>query len=296
MTYDPPGNPPPGPPSGGYGAPQGGGYGQPPQGGAGQPGGYGGPAGAGGPNSVNLATVNPLDWAAMGLAVIAFIFSFISYYTANVDFSGTCSSAVKNAVNKNVNALSNNTESAWHGVFGWLGVILALLAALVIAAAIFAPQVRMPFPIRLVAVGAFALGVISTLLALVVDPEDTSGKKAVVPGTSCTVQAAIGHGVGYWVTLIAIILGTVAAFLAFQRAGGGLANLGGHGSGAGGSGPTPGQGGYGQPSDPQAPPSGYGQPSDPQAPPSGYGQPQAPQAPPPQAPPAGYETPPGPGR
>src|SRR5579875_2725870 len=109
MTYGPPPGNPPGQPSGGYGPPPGGqpgGYGPPPGGGYGQqpqqpqqpgqygppPGGqYGAPYGGGqyGQQSkpaFDFASVNPLDWAAIGLAVIAFIFSFLSFYTATAKF------------------------------------------------------------------------------------------------------------------------------------------------------------------------------------------------------------------
>src|SRR5690348_14070625 len=96
MTFEPP--PPPGsvpPPSGeqdqwapppappGYGAP-------PPA----QPqGAWGPPQGSPYPaprSTFDPKTVNPLDWGILGAGLLAFIFSFIDFYTAGVDLSGTC--------------------------------------------------------------------------------------------------------------------------------------------------------------------------------------------------------------
>src|SRR6266567_1932176 len=103
MTYGPPPGTPPGQPSGEYGPPQGGqpgGFGPPPQGGYGQPVQYGAPQGGqyGAPHSqhaaqkssFDFASVNPLDWGILGAGLAAFIFSFLSFYTATVSatFSG----------------------------------------------------------------------------------------------------------------------------------------------------------------------------------------------------------------
>ena len=52
----------------------------------------------------------------------------------------------------------------------------------------------------------------------------------------CTIEPSIGHGFGYWATLILIIVGAVAAFLAFQQSGGNLATAFSGGSGQGGHG------------------------------------------------------------
>ena len=47
---------------------------------------------------------------------------------------------------------NGETGSAWHGFFGWFGVLLALVGAAAIAAALFAPQLKLPVPARLAAV------------------------------------------------------------------------------------------------------------------------------------------------
>jgi hypothetical protein len=313
-----------GPPQGGqpgaYGPPQGG-YGTPPQYGA-QPGGpqhggqYGGsPYGAGSTKpGFDAKSVNPLDWAALGLPVLALIFSFFSYY----DYSpkGSCDSSVGG------NLCDGIGNSAWHGFFGWFAILLALIAAALIAIELFAPQAKLPVPARLAALGALVLSVIFTLLALLIIP-DGSYKGLTIPSDSSEVDAGVDWS--YWIVLILLIAAAVVTFLRFQQTGGKLSDLGGSksrqpaGSGFG----APGQTGYGAPTYaapgqqpgyvPPPPPQGYQPPPPPpggyqptrqqpaagyqppqqgyQPPQQGYGQQPGSQAPPPQ----GYQPEPPPG-
>jgi hypothetical protein len=250
MTYGPPpGTPPeqPGyvpPPQGGqYGAPQGGyppppppppppaGYGQPTQYGAqpgqpAQPGQYGPPPGQyPSPTSgVNLAAVNPLDWAAIGAGVLALIFSFFNYY----EYSAKGDSSV------------SETTSAWSGFFGWFAVLLAVVAAGFIAGQVFAPQAKLPFSSRLAALGCYALAVILTLLALLVVPDLRGGG----PGYDEAVDE--GHSFSYWIILILLIVGVVATYMRYQQTGGNLAALVASRKQGGGT-PTPQQQGYAPP-------------------------------------------------
>src|SRR4051812_29036179 len=100
MTFQPPppppgGNPPaqppgpnPGPPPGQWGPPPGGGY----------------PAPQGG---FDAKTVNPHDWAIIGAGVLAFLFSFISFYSgADITFEG------------HTQSVDGGSASAWNDVFG----------------------------------------------------------------------------------------------------------------------------------------------------------------------------------
>jgi hypothetical protein len=257
MTFQPPppppgGTPPPPPPSGQpgqWGPPPGGGY--PPAGGAG----------------FDPKTVNPLDWAALGAGVLVFIFSFISYYTVDVSTSG-CPSSVS-AAEDNVDLPS---FSAWHGFFGWFGTFLALVGAGLIAMALFAPHIKLPVPARLAALGAFALAALSTLLALFITPgDDYSGTSGLGSLGSCKIDVSVGHGLGYWVSLILVIAGLVATLMRFQQTGGQLPggmsskvpNIGQHGPQGGlGTGPQPGPGNPqpGPGTTPPPPPPGYGPP------------------------------------
>jgi hypothetical protein len=200
------GTPPSGPPAG-YGAPGSAGYGAGP---AVPPPGYGATAPSGDPRwsaptsgggaysspgpGINVSSVNPLDWAIMGAGLLALIFSFFSYYTASVRVGGVTIS---------------DSESAWHGFFGWFAALLAFLAAAVLALAVLRPQVGLPFPHRLVTLGGFALATVSVLLALVVFPHS-------VPSGS---GIDTGRGVGYWLSLIVIVVGLVLCVLRLRATG-----------------------------------------------------------------------------
>jgi hypothetical protein len=215
MTFQPPppppgDNPPPPPPPGQYGAPPGGGN-------------------LGGRPGFDPKNVNQLDWGILGAGLLAFIFSFISYYTVSV--GGFSDSA-----------------SAWHGFFGWFGTVLAVLGALAVAMELFAPQVKLQWPNRMVATILFALATLSTIIALFTNAYDTDGAGAL------GIKVDSGHGFGYWASLIVIIAGTVLSLMRLQQTGGQLPgplanmpNIGGRGPGN--AGPQPGAG-YGAPPQP----------------------------------------------
>ena len=181
MTFQPPppgDNPPPPPPP---------------------PGQWGPPPGAGRP-AFDPKTVNPLDWAILGLGLLTFIFSFFDYYTASL---GPYSAS----------------ESAWHGFFGWFAALLAIAGSAVIGMELFAPQVKMPWPNRLVGLAAYALAIICMIIAGFVTP----GVSGDIPGVS------FGRGVGFYGSLIFILAGAVLSFMRAQQTGtalpGPLANI-----------------------------------------------------------------------
>jgi hypothetical protein len=234
MTFQPPppppgGNPPPPPPPGQWGPPP--------------SGGYGAPQGAFDPKNVN-----PLDWGIIGAGVLAFIFSFISYYTISVSIGGFGGGSA--------------STSAWHGFFGWFATLLAVAAAVVVAMDLFAPQVKMPWPNRLVALALFAVATLCTIIALFTNAYDDQGVKGI----------DTGHGFGYWASLIVIIAGLVLSLMRLQQTGGKLPgalanmpNIGARGPQGGMSGGQPGPGGApgGMPPAPPPPPPGYGPPPQP---------------------------------
>jgi hypothetical protein len=145
-----------------------------------------------------------LDWGILGAGALAFIFSFISYYTYSYGPYST-------------------SFSAWHGFFGWFAMLCALVGSAAIALELFMPHVKMPFPNRLIALAAYALATLCVILALFVTPGPD------VSGTGIDE----GHGFGYWASLIVIIAGLVLCFMRFQQTGGKLPI-------GGGSGPRPG--------------------------------------------------------
>jgi hypothetical protein len=241
MTFEPPPPPPPGgpppppPPAGGQ--PQ---YGPPP---GGAP--YGAPAGSpyGTPSAgFDPKVVNPLDWGILGAGVLAFIFSFISFYSYSPKKSA-CGGLSACDVTKH--------WSAWHGFFGWFAVLLAIVGAAVVAVSLFAPQVKMPVPSRLLGLGCFAVATLSMILALFVVPNYQG-----LGGSDYDKFINEGHGFGYWVTFIVIIAGLVLSLMRFQQSGGELPgalnrmpNIGGYGPGTPPPPPPPPQGGpgYGPP-------------------------------------------------
>jgi hypothetical protein len=229
MTFQPPPPPPPpAPPPGPAGQPHGA---QPP----GPQGAWGPPAGS--PYNAPRAafdpkTVNPLDWGILGAGLLAFIFSFVSYYTVSVSYAGFGS--------------ASGSESAWNGFFGWFAMLCALAGSALVAMELFVPTVRLPFPARLTGLALYAVATLCVILALFVFPEDVPDVKGI----------DTGHGVGYWISLIVIIAGLVLSLMRFQQGGGklpgalgNLPNIGGYAPGA--------PGGAHHPGAPQNPPPGY---------------------------------------
>ncbi len=145
--------------------------------------------------SFDPKSVNTLDWAILAAGVLAFVFSFFGYYT----FSGLGFSV---------------SENAWNGFFGWFAMLLALVGSGVVAAELFAPHVRLPFPNRLVGLGAYALATLCVLLALFLVPG--------YHGLSVSSGVDKGHGAGYWLSLIVIVAGLAVSYLRFEQTGGQL--------------------------------------------------------------------------
>jgi hypothetical protein len=175
------------------------GYGQPPA----APAAGGRPLG--GLQGFDPKTVSPLDWGIIAAGVLAFIFSLFSFYTYSVSVSiaGLASSS------------SSTSVSAWHGFFGWFGALLALVAAGLLAAQLIA-KLTLPFPIRTVVLALFGVATICLLLALIVVPGNTGGSGLF------GIHVNKGHGFGYWVTLIMVLVGTGLAVKRFMDTGGKL--------------------------------------------------------------------------
>lgn len=251
---------------------------------------YGPPADPAGPPpppapraSFDPRTVDPLDWAILAGALLALIFSFFHFYSYTPkasDAKEICQhlSEVPAAQRGTLSDVCNGIDnSAWHGFFGWFGVLLLLVAAVLVALVLFAPQVSLQMPTRLVVLAAAVLGFICVLLALFIVPDgDYQGQTV-----DTDHNFSGGHGFSYWIVLALAVIVTVLCALRFQQTGGQLRAL----SRTEGYGPTQNYGG--PPQDNQAP----------AAPPADYPQQQAPPAPPPSAPPApppGYTPPPPP--
>ncbi len=193
-AYPPPAAPPAyGPPQGGYPAPA---------------------------QGFDPKTVNPLDWGIIGAGVLTFLLSFFSYYTYKVSFKGGGINIASGTV----------TWNAWHGFFGWFGMVCAVIGSAAVAVELFAPQVKLPVPARLAGLGAYAVATLCLLLALVIVPGNTGGADAF------GVHVNKGHAFGYWLSLLIVLAGLVLSLMRFQAKGGKLPgalgnipNIGGHG-------------------------------------------------------------------
>jgi len=136
---------------------------------------------------VDLSKVSLFQWLVMGGGVLAFIASFIPYYSYNFgSFLGI-----------NIGSASVN---AWHGFFGWFGMLLVLAAGVVVALGIFT-DFKNPMTPMITLVGAGA-GFLCILLAMFVG---FSG-----PGSY--------RNVGYWISLVAAVAAAVGAVMLFMDA------------------------------------------------------------------------------
>lgn len=144
-------------------------------------------------------TVNPLDWAILGIGFLIFIFSFFAYYTWSAG------------------PFSVST-SGWHfssGTFiGWFAMVFGVAGAVAVALGLFMPTVRLPRSNRLVGLALFAASLLLYVIGLF------------------AMGAGIGignHGFSYWLSLILAAGGLVVSLMRVQQTGeqlpGALANL-----------------------------------------------------------------------
>jgi hypothetical protein len=134
---------------------------------------------------------NPYDLGIIAAGVVAFLLSFFPYYTVSVGSGGFSASG---------------SASAWHGFFGWFGVLVALAAAVLLALRLFGVHVLDASMTRLAVLVGFAVSLLCIILALFIIP----GKSDC--GSFCS-GVDWGHGFGYWASAIVVIVGLVLAFL-----------------------------------------------------------------------------------
>ena len=210
-----------------------------------QPSGYGQPTGYGpaaeasqlagfGPGreaTFDATSVDLLDWLAMGVAVLAFIFSFFAYFSyqaTSAESRGECTRLAElpgQARGLARELCGGATAGAWHGFFGWFGVLLGLLAAGLVAYTAFVHHPNPPVRTRRLALGIAGLAVLSTLIALVDIPDWPALQSfaANVGGSYSSSQydknISNGHGFSYWIVLIALAALTVVTLLQLRHTG-----------------------------------------------------------------------------
>jgi hypothetical protein len=144
-----------------------------------------------GRGELDPASIKPMDWGILAAGVLAFIFSFVTYYSYSLG------------------PLSRDFN-AWDGFFGWFSTLLALFSAALLAVHLFAPQVQLPTA-RGVVLAGFGLAALSVIIAGFVDSRDISGT-----GIDSS------RGAGYFLSLIVILAGAVLSYLRLRETGGTL--------------------------------------------------------------------------
>jgi hypothetical protein len=142
-----------------------------------------------------LEGANRLDLGIIAAGLVALIASVLPFYTISVSAAGIGAS---------------DSASAWHGFFGWFGVLVALATAVAVALVLFG-VVKLPMPVHQVAAGGFGLALLCLILALFVDPGGCGGAGAF--GVHCD----IGRGFGYWLALLAALAGTALAVVRMRE-------------------------------------------------------------------------------
>ncbi|MEO9110973.1 MAG: hypothetical protein ABI368_12210 [Jatrophihabitantaceae bacterium] len=134
------------------------------------------------------SSAGPFDVGVLIAAGFAVVFSLARYYS----YDATGARKVR------CGAICPLYNSAWHGYFGWFGVLLIVIGALAVATAAWAPTVRLPLPARTIALGCVGLGLVSTVAAFFLIP---AGDYLGFPVPSDAPGVVAGHGLCYWLVL-----------------------------------------------------------------------------------------------
>lgn len=145
---------------------------------------------AGGLDDPGLPERAPTDWVALAMGPLALVFSLLTFYTGTASARGLSVS---------------QTWNAWHGVFGWLGALVAFAASVLVALELFAPgQVALRWPPWRTVAGLFAAAVLCYLVAWFVTPIRS-------PGAGYSVH--FGRGIGFYGGLVFAVVGLAVALL-----------------------------------------------------------------------------------
>jgi hypothetical protein len=136
--------------------------------------------------------VTTLDWVVIGAGGLAFIDSFLPWYTASIE------------------GQSLGSASGWHS-YSWLAILLLVAAGALVLTANAGQQINLPAPIHLITLGLSGLATLLILLRWLTWMGDK--------GTSLF-SLHQGAGFGMILGLILGIAASVASFLAFRASGG----------------------------------------------------------------------------
>ena len=132
---------------------------------------------------------DPLDLALVGLSALGLIFSFFAFYTSTV-------------------AGESTSASAWHGVLGWLAVVLMVVGGVLVLARISraGPLAATDGPVA----ALYVVALICMVLAIFIVPDGAVGT------TTAGSHVVKGHGFGFWVVFVCSLVGAAIAGFRFR--------------------------------------------------------------------------------
>lgn len=159
-------------------------------------------------------TVRTMDRIVIGAALLAYISSFLPWYSASITVLG----------------IDRSTGvDAWNAGFGaWFAVLLLLAAAVVVLVSAFGGRLTLPVSTPLITLCLSALAVLTIVLRWVTFPDASGGMDTRKMdrlgelgdfdlGSAFAVSS--GAGVGLYLGLIAAIAASVASLLTLRSAG-----------------------------------------------------------------------------
>lgn len=141
--------------------------------------------------------VTTLDWVVIGAGGLAFIDSFLPWYTASIE------------------GHSLGSASAWHS-YSWLAVLLMMVAGGLVLAVNMGQSINLPAPLPLITLGLTGLATLLILIRWLTFMGDKGGGFVTIHQ---------GGGIGLFIGLICAVAAGVASFLAFRATGGNFNQL-----------------------------------------------------------------------
>lgn len=142
-----------------------------------------------------LERADKRDLGIVAAGLVALIGSVLPFYTVSADFMGSSISS---------------SASAWHGFFGWFGVLAALAGSALLLVHLLG--VRTPVAARLGTLAAYAVAALCLVIALFAFPGGGCDDLTIA-GTDVCEGIDFGRGVGYWLTLLAVLGGLALSVL-----------------------------------------------------------------------------------
>jgi hypothetical protein len=160
----------------------------------------------------HAGTARTLDWVVIGAALLAYISSFLPWYSTRITVLGIDRSA---------------GVDAWNAGFGaWFAVLLLVAVGGLVLVSTLGGPLKLSASRPLITLGLSVLAFVTIVLRWVTFPDASGGADRVDRlgelgdfdlGTAFSVSS--GAGTGLYLGLIAAIAASVASFLTFRAAG-----------------------------------------------------------------------------